>query len=363
MRVVLVYDRVNKWGGAERVLLALHEIWPDAPLYTAVYDRDRAPWAKVFDVRPSFLQHFPFAKSHHELYPWLTQMAFESFSFDEYDVVISVTSAEAKAIITKPGTLHICYCLTPTRYLWSGYETYQQTAGGLWKYFHRSMVPYLRKWDMVASSRPDYYIALSNRVKERIKKYYKKKVLRVIYPPVNTQGPAFEARQGRAFFLVVSRLVGYKRIDAIIRAFNATSLPLVIVGHGIAQGELRRLAGPTIRFVTNHLTDEELAAYYGNCRAFISMADEDFGIAAVEAQARGKPVISYSHSGTSEIVKHGVVGLLFWPQTGEALVSALKQFDTMKIDPSACKTNAVRFSRERFLKEIKEEVEKQYRKS
>jgi len=168
MKVALVYDRVNKWGGAERVLLALHEIWPDAPLYTAVYDPKRAPWAKVFDVRPSFLQHFPFAKSHHELYPWLTQMAFESFSFDEYDVVISVTSAEAKAIITKPRTLHVCYCLTPTRYLWSGYETYQETTRGLVKQLHRWMVPHLRKWDMVASSRPDYYIAISKRVKERI---------------------------------------------------------------------------------------------------------------------------------------------------------------------------------------------------
>src|SRR3990167_3450705 len=129
MKVALVYDRVNKWGGAERVLLALHELWPEAPLYTAVFDEKRAPWAKVFRVNPSFIQQFPFARSHHELYPWLTPVAFETFTFDQYDAVISVTSAEAKGIITKPQTAHICYCLTPTRYLWSGYEQYQTNPG------------------------------------------------------------------------------------------------------------------------------------------------------------------------------------------------------------------------------------------
>lgn len=355
MRVSIVYDRVNKWGGAERVLLALHEIWPDAPLYTAVYDPGRAPWANVFDVRPSFLQHFPLAKSHHELYPWLTQMAFESFSFDQYDVIISVTSAEAKAVITKPHTIHVCYCLTPTRYLWSGYETYQDAARGLVKHLHRWMAPRLRNWDMVASSRPDYYIAISHRVKQRIEKYYKRTVEKVIYPPVDVD--KYSVKSDGDYFLVVSRLVGYKRIDAIIRAFNALGLPLVIVGDGYARSELTHLAGPTIRFVTNHLTDDELAAYYGNCRAFISMADEDFGIAAVEAQAAGKPVISFSESGTSEIVKHGVVGMLFWPQTSEALMETLKQFDTMKIDARACITNASRFSRERFMSQIKSTVE------
>lgn len=363
MKVALVYDWVNKWGGAERVLLALHEIWPDAPLYTAVYDPKRAPWARVFDVRPSFLQYFPLAKSHHELYPWLTQMAFESFTFDDFDVVISVTSAEAKAIITKPHTLHACYCLTPTRYLWSGYEAYQQTSRGLVKNIHKWVVPQLRKWDMVAASRPDYYIAISNRVKERIEKYYHRNVEKVIYPPV--QGVALQmALQGSLqghplksedYFLVVSRLVGYKRIDVIIRAFNALKLPLVIVGQGHAEGELRQLAGSTIRFVTNHLTDTELAAYYGNCRAFVTMADEDFGISTAEALAAGKPVIGLRKSGTSEIVKDGVTGVLIKEQLPEALIEAVKKLN--EVDPEEALKSVKRFDKEKFKKTMKHEIE------
>lgn len=356
MKIALVYDRINKWGGAERVLLALHEIWPDAPLYTAVYDPERAPWAKVFDIRPSFLQYFPFAKSHHEFYPWLTQMAFESFSFDEYDVVISVTSAEAKAIITKPHTVHICYCLTPTRYLWSGYETYQETANGLMKTVHRWMAPRLRQWDMVAASRPDYYIAISDRVKKRIETYYHRTVTKVIYPPVDVD--TYKVKNGRDYFLVVSRLVGYKRIDAIIHAFNAFRLPLVIVGKGYAEGELRRLAGPTIRFVTDHLTDSELAAYYGNCRAFVTMADEDFGISTAEALAAGKPVIGLRASGTGEIVADGETGVLVGSQTPEALREAVGTFERMTFDVNLCRKSVERFDTHAFKKTMKREIER-----
>src|SRR3989344_7010145 len=153
MKVALVYDRVNKWGGAERVLLALHKIWPKAPLYTAVYDKKRATWAKVFEVKPSFLQKFPFAVSFHEMYPWLTPIAFETFSFDSYDLVISVTSAEAKGIITKPHTIHICYCLTPTRYLWSGYNDYFQDP--FLRLASKPVISYLQWCDKAAAQRPD----------------------------------------------------------------------------------------------------------------------------------------------------------------------------------------------------------------
>src|SRR4030042_769573 len=190
MNIALVYDRINKFGGAERVLLALHEVWPDAPLFSAVYDPSRAQWANVFRVKPSFLSSFPFAKRHHELYPWLTPMAFESFTFDPYDAVISVTSAEAKGILTKPTTLHICYCLTPTRYLWSGYGNYtRESTLGLPKWATGGALSksssLLRQWDGIASSRPDYYGAISRHVEERIRKYYTKGVEQVIYPPVD----------------------------------------------------------------------------------------------------------------------------------------------------------------------------------
>src|SRR3990167_3613759 len=179
MKVALVYDRVNKWGGAERVLLALHKIFPDAPLYTSVYDERKAAWEKVFRVKTSFLQNFPFASENHEYYALLMPLAFESFSFDEYDLVISVTSEAAKGIITKPGTRHICICLTPTRYLWSGYTEYLNNPPSklswipFYKLVSQPFLRYAKYWDKIASKRPDKYIAISSAVKNRINKYYK----------------------------------------------------------------------------------------------------------------------------------------------------------------------------------------------
>lgn len=353
LRIALVYDRVNKWGGAERVLLALHEIWPDAPLYTAVYDPDRASWANVFTVKPSFMQYVPFAKSHHEWFPWLTPLAFESFIFDDYDVVISVTSAEAKYVITKPHTLHICYCLTPTRYLWSGNDVYTKSSRIL-----RKLTPRLRRWDIVGSSRPDYYIAISERVKARIKKYYGRNVEAVIYPPINIQNIQGQALKN--YFLVVSRLVSYKRIDLIIEAFNQLRLPLVIIGAGYEEKLLRSLASDTIHFVSSHLTDEQLAAYYGSCRAFLSAADEDFGISMGEAQAAGKPVIAYAQSGASEIVRDGETGILFSEQSKQSIIDAVKKLQKKTIRAGDCQENSRRFAKELFAKEMKALVDKLY---
>src|ERR1035437_5789981 len=181
MKVALVYDRVNKWGGAERVLLAFHKILPQADLYTSVYNKEKASWAKVFNVKTSFLQNFPFAKSSHQLFATLMPVAFESLNFDGYDLVISVTSESAKGIITKPGTLHICYCLTPNRYLWSSYNDYFKNR--LLRFFSKPAVLYLRTWDKIASQRPDEYIAISTAVKNRIKKYYERDSV-IIYPPL-----------------------------------------------------------------------------------------------------------------------------------------------------------------------------------
>ena len=358
-----MYDRVTKWGGAERVLLALHSIWPEAPLYTVVYDKAKAPWARVFDVRPSWLQHVPFAMAHHEWFAWATPLAFESFNFDAYDVVISVTSAEAKNIITKPETLHICYCLTPTRYLWSGYETYAAGSRPL-----QILAPILRRWDRIAGSRPDYYLAISNRVKERIKKYYGREVEQVIYPPVDIEKFSifnfqFSKKKDNDYFLVVSRLVQYKRIDIIVEAFNALGWKLVIIGDGTERQKLQRMAQPNIQFITRHLTDAELVGYYQSCRALVVAADEDFGIAAVEAQAAGVPVIAFRASGIAEIVRHGSTGILYDMQTSGALASALEKFAEMRISSQTCRDNAERFSQVKFINHIKETVEMLYKKN
>jgi glycosyltransferase involved in cell wall biosynthesis len=363
MKIAFVYDRVNKWGGAERVLLALHKIWPDAPLYTAVYDPHKATWARVFEVRPSFLSKLPWARRSHELFPWLTPMAFESFSFDKFDVVISVTSAEAKNIITKPGTIHICYCLTPTRYLWSGFTQYLNSPGlgpwsGIGKWALGRMVHVLRRWDLVAAKRPDMYVAISDAVKDRIYSYYGQKAT-VIYPPVYVN--KFSNKKSKGYFLVVSRLVGYKRVDLLIDAFNSLGWPLIVVGTGRDKNRLMRKAKDNISFKGN-VSERELIALYGECRAFVYAGEEDFGIVACEAQAAGKPVIAYKKGGIGEIVIPGVTGELFDYQTKESLIDALQRFESGWYDNALCRKNAMRFSEAEFIQKVKVMTDSVYNK-
>ena len=353
MKVALVYDRINKWGGAERVLLALHKIFPKAPIYTSVYSHKRARWADSFQIRPSFLQKFSHAVSHHELYPYLMPIAFERFDFSEYDLVISLTSEAAKGIVTGPGTMHISYILTPTRYLWSGYDEYFKNPG--FKILGSPAVSYLRKWDRIAAKRPDRLVAISQEVQGRIKKYYERESV-VIYPPVEL---AKEIRQDSSFkktkkikpyFLIVSRLskfTRYKRIDLAIQACNELHLPLKIIGGGNWKKELEKMAGPTIEFLGN-VDDALLQEYYRNCKALLFPALEDFGLTVVEAQAFGKPVIAFRGGGALETVKEGKTGLFFDKQTKDSLVQALQIFNTIHFDPNESKKNARRFNQTSF---------------
>jgi len=393
MKVALVYDRANKWGGAERLLLALHEMYPKAPLYTAVYNPQGAPWAKVFPkVIPSFLQKFPFAKSHHEAYFWLMPLAFESFDFSEYDLVISVTSESAKGIITQPKTLHICYCLTPTRYLWQSYEDYFKNPW--WRALSLPIISKLRIWDQVASQRPDYYSAISQNVCNRIKKYYQRDS-EVIYPPVNFDVKAEHSlfqpapRVSRArdyghstlfgsqsggrgalekgdahllnnsqsdYFLVVSRLVPYKRIDIAIEAFNQLGTHLVIIGSGSEEKKLKKMARSNVQFLGQNLTDKELLPYYQDCRAIVCPGEEDFGLVPVEAQLCGKPVIAYKVGGVLETVIPGVTGEFFYPQTAEALIETVKHFKDKEYKSEDCQKNAEKFGCQVFKKRFLEFV-------
>ncbi|KPJ70829.1 hypothetical protein AMJ51_00885 [Microgenomates bacterium DG_75] len=358
MRVALVYDRVNKWGGAERVLLALHQVFPQAPLYTAVYDPKKAPWAKDFQVIPSFLNKFPLAKTSHEAYPYLMPLVFESFNFDGYDVVISVTSEAAKGIITKPETLHLCYCLTPTRYLWSGYDDYFKNKA--FRFLTRPVVNYLRTWDKIAAQRPDFYLAISQNVQQRIKKYYGRDS-EVIYPPVDVDQWSPVSEKAEEYFLVVSRLVTYKRVDLAIEAFNKLELPLKIVGDGREKRKLKRMAGENIEFL-GELTGKDLLGYYQRCRAVIFPQEEDFGLVPLEAQASGRPVIAYRKGGALETVIDGKTGLFFAPQTARALIKVIDSLRTVRFKPQAFGQNVVKFSQERFKEEFKETVEKEWAK-
>ena len=370
MKVALVYDRVNKWGGAERVLLTLHEIFPKAPLYTAVYDSKKASWAKVFPkVIPSFLQKIPFAKTNHEFLGTFTPIAFESFDFNDYDLVISITSEAAKGIITEPGTLHLCYCLTPTKYLWSDYNFYLKNPGKLGKipffpYLAKPFLWYTGYWDKITAQRPDKIMAISSVVKNRIKKYYKRDS-EIIYPPVdvdffkNTKGNGYKQKEN--FYLLVSRLVPYKRVDLAIRAFNKLGLPLFIVGKGVEEENLKKIAKGNIKFL-GELTDEKLRDYYRRSKALVMPQEEDFGIVAIEAQAAGTPVIAFRAGGVLETVIEGKTGVFFDRQKPESLIKAVFKFKRLKFKKEDLLENALKFSKDKFkqnfLKLINDELNK-----
>jgi glycosyltransferase involved in cell wall biosynthesis len=368
MKIAFVYDRVNKIGGAERVLTALHELWPEAPLFTSVYDRKNAQWASEFVVYTTFLQHIPFAKKHHEWFAWLTPFAFNSLSLDTFDVVLSITSAEAKNIITKPDTLHICYCLTPTRYLWSGTSLYKKNTG--FGFLHHivskifsELLPKLRSWDMIASFRPDQYVAISDRVLQRIKTYYTHNGVSVIFPPVNTDifVPKHTIKSSQEYYLLVSRLVPYKRSDIVVQACTELEKNLIVIGSGAEKKHLKKIAGPTVRFIDGDLTDTELLEYYQQCRAFLFAGDEDFGLVAAEAQSCGIPVIAYKQSGIAEIVIDKKTGILFDHQSVSDLKKALHHFETMKWNPNTIRKNALRFSKRSFQNNIRILIEEEYR--
>jgi len=368
MKLALVYDRVTKIGGAERVLSALHELWPEAPLYTPVYDFGGAQWAKQFKVIPSFLQNIPFIRKHHELFFWLMPLAFESFEFSEYDVVISVTSEYAKSIVTKPETLHLCYCLTPTRYLWSGQTNY--ITNPILRWLSKPIVKYFQIYDKIIAQRPDNIIPISRTVQDRITKYYGRKG-ETIYPPVDTNlfnchsvprhgiykdnyiDSRFRGNDKgeKGYYLVVSRLVKYKRVDLVVKTFNELGWNLVIIGTGAEDKRLHRIAKPNVSFL-GQLTDEAIVGYYQKCEAVIFPTDEDFGIVPLEAQACGKPVIAYRKGGATETVIEGKTGEFFDDQTVESLKAALLKFKPEKYKPTDCRAQAEKFSKEKFKKEF-----------
>lgn len=362
MKLAFVYDRINKLGGAEKILLALHQAYPQAPFYTAVYNPRSASWAKDLKITASFLNNFPLAKTHHELYPWLTSLAFESFNFDQFDVVVSVTSAEAKAVITKPKTLHLCYCLTPTRYLWSHRQKYTQDPI-LGKFLHFWLV-YLQRVDLINAVRPDVYVAISKTVQQRIKKYYHQDSM-IIYPPVDTAKFSFQPQpkadrpMAEAYFLLVSRLVPYKNIDIAIHAFNQLCKKLIIVGFGREDARLKQLAGPTIKF-KGQVTDQELAKLYQHCQALIMPQEEDFGIVSLEAQSAGKPVIALQSGGARETIINHQTGVFFPKPTVDSLVSAMKQFNSRSWNQAFIQARAKKFDTKIFVNNFKKLVEDQW---
>jgi len=355
VKTAIIYDRVNKWGGAERVLLALHEIFPEAILYTSVYNPESAPWAKVFpEVRTSFLQKVKTFRNKHELLAPLMPLAFESFDFSEFDLVISVTSESGKGIITKPNTKHICYCLTPTRYLWSGYESYFPTL--INKTISKPVVSYLRNWDKVASKRPDKYLAISSEVQKRIKKYYEKDSV-IVFPPNKNNLKTKEIKLPfDNFYLIVSRLVSYKKVDLAINTFNELDKNLIVVGVGTEKEKLVKMAKGNIYFC-GFAKEEELNYLYKKAKAFIMPQYEDFGLVSVEAQSMGTPVIAFKKGGSLDTIVDTKSGIFFEEQTRVSLTHAIDRFEKMQFDSNYIVKNANKFAFDIFKKRILSEIQ------
>lgn len=354
--VALVHDYLNQEGGAERVLLALHDLFPKAPIYTSIYDRARLPAVyHGLDIRTSFMQHLPGVNRLHQVYLPCYPFAFEQFDLTNYGLVLSSSSAWAKGVITAPGTTHVCYCHSPMRFAWQ-YGAYirGEHINRLARLPLPALMGILRLWDVTSAARVDHFIANSRAVAARIAKYYRRSAT-VINPPVETDRFAISPEVDD-YFLVVQRLVPYKRLDLVIQAFNLLQLPLKIVGEGRARTDLSRLAGPTIEFV-GRLSDAELNRAFARCRAYIVPGEEDFAIAPVEAQAAGRPVIAYGAGGALETVIEGTTGLFFHEQTIGALVAAVHQFETMSFQPAQIRAHAESFDTRVFAQRIQRFVD------
>ncbi len=360
MRIALVHDYLVQYGGAERVLECFTEIWPYAPIYTLIYDEAKTHGIfKGKRIYTSFLQRFPYSRRNHRVLPPLMPLAIEQFDFSRYDVVLSDSSSFAKGIITRPQSLHFCYCHTPMRYAWDDCQKYIEEFG--FPYPIRKLIPffmnYIRVWDRISANRVDLFIANSKFVAKRIKKYYRRESI-VINPPVNVDNFYISPKK-EDYYLMVGRLITYKRFDIVVEAFNRLKLPLKVIGRGPEYNKLRRMAKKNIEF-TGRLSEEDLAKAYSRAKAFIFPQEEDFGIVAIEALASGVPIIAFRGGDIVEHVKESHQGVFFDEQTPEALCKVLKNFDSNKYDPKKIRETALKFDREIFKRKIKDYIEQCY---
>ena len=380
MKVALIHDHLAQDGGAEKVLKIFADMFVEAPIFTLLYEKSNADkYYKGRQIETSIIQKLPGGVKHYQWYLTFMPMAVEFFDLSKYDVVLSDTSSFAKGVITRPETLHICYCHTPTRYLWSDTHQYiNELKYNKWlKKIISLVLNRLRMWDRLAADRVDLFIANSRTVQERIQKYYRREST-VIYPPVETEKFSVAAmdpfKRADQYFLIGCRLAPYKRVDVVIEAIKTlqaanNSLPyrLVIFGDGVDMKRLQKIAGecPAIEFI-GRVSEEEKAELYKNCLAFINPQEEDFGITPVESMAAGRPVLAYRKGGVRETVIENETGLFFNEQTPTAIKEVIEKFynetanGTLKWDTNAIRAHAQKFSVENFTKQINEFIEKHY---
>jgi len=362
MEVALVHDWLNQLGGAEAVLETLVQLYPRAPIYTSIYWRDEMPPRYLdWDIRPTWLNHAPGIYQHHQPYLALYPAAWSSLNLSHYDVVLSNKSGFCHGVHaqnSRRAALHICYCLAPTRYVWA-FDEYANSEGfsAATRLAMRPLIAALRRWDYAAAQKVDHFIAISREIQQRIKRYYHRDA-EVIHPPVDIARYQPQPDVGD-YYLIVSRLIPYKRIDLAIAAFNELGLPLVIAGSGRDQARLAKLARPNVRLL-GRVPDADLPDLLARCRALIFPGHEDFGITPVEAQAAGRPVIAFGAGGALDTVIDGQTGVFFAEPTVEALIDAVQRFNRRRFDPQAARANAETFRTEVFAEKLTRFIREKY---
>lgn len=359
MKVAIVHEWLTNMAGSERCIVNFKEIYKDAPIYTTMYNPDKLDdELKNIDVRTSFLQRWV-KKGHQRFLPFMP-FAFENFDLSNYDVILSSNSCCSKGVITTSKSMHVCYCHTPMRYAWEFYHDYIDNSrmGKLKKIILRVFMNYMRIWDRLSADRVDYFIANSENVAKRIWKYYRRESV-VIHPPVRCN--LFNiSNVDEDYFLVMSRLVGYKRIDLAVQAFNKLGLPLVVIGAGEELEKLKKMANDNITFLGRQ-PDDVIKEYYAKCRAFIFPGEEDFGITPLEAMASGRPVIAYGKGGALETVIEGKTGLFFKEQTIDDLIDAITKFENMKFDKNEIRKHAEKFDDSVYKEKIESFISEKFK--
>lgn len=379
MKVALVHDYLNQFGGGERVIETLAEIWPQANVYTSLYDQKiMQNWLKISSerIKTNFISKLPFHNYLSKHYFFLYPLAFRFQNLGDADIIISTSSYAAKFVRGKKGSIHICYLHTVPRFLW-GYDTelsgyYRHGFDRFLSPIYKIIVPpikyFLKKADFTAAQKVDYFIVNSNEVKKRLEKHYNRDSV-VIYPPVDTERfrnelrvKNLELKDGKqGYYLIVSRLGGYKKVDLVVLAFNKLGKRLKIVGDGPQIDYLRSIVAPNVELL-GRVEDSKVTQLMKNCQAFIFPTLEDFGISVVEANAAGKAVIAYGQGGALETIVDGKTGVFFNEQTSESIIEAVKKFEKMKVDPEDCRKQAEKFSKEVFKRKILEFVEQVVKK-
>lgn len=354
MKVALVHDWLNQYGGAEVVLEAMHDLYPDAPVYTSLYDRRAMPAGfQSWDIRPSFIQRLPLASRFFRLLLPLYPLAFEQFDLRAYDLVLSSSSSWAKGVITTPDAVHVCYCHAPMRYTWDVFYEEAPRHNLLLRIPLAPIISYLRLWDVQGANRVDSFVANSRFVAAKIRKYYRRDAV-VVHPPVDTDFFVPGGSDGD-YYLVISRLRPYKRVDLAVEAFNQLGLPLKIVGVGEQARRLQRMAGSNVEFL-GFTTRERLRELMAGCRALVVPGKEDFGLAPVEVMATGRPVIAYGAGGLLETVQDGVTGVLFAEQTAACLADAVRRSDSITFDKDTLRRRAQEFDVAHFKQGLQQAI-------